>query len=170
MGMAFRDEGKREVAGTPVRRLRMTMDVEKYMAFAGEARPDSEMASGIVSAVLGAEGLPVELAAKGDLVLMTGGGDDRMATLLGSRAPPAWFGRATEGVPGQLTFLCRVEVRGLLRGMKELMREVAPAPFAVASGDPVPVLLWGSVESRICRAGAVFDVGKLRAVVERPPR
>ncbi|MGQ0613909.1 MAG: hypothetical protein ACT4PV_09255 [Planctomycetaceae bacterium] len=164
-GMTFHDEGARDAGATKVQRLRMAIDIVKYEEFIG--LPPSPLRTGVLEAMFGEDGVLFELAAKDGRVLMAAGGDAVMATVLAAKGPPPWIEAATAGIRGELTFLCRVELRAFLRGIGDALRDAFPGEtMKVAKGGEVPVLLWGSVDGRVYRAGATLNLARIKTLVD----
>ena len=160
MGMAFTSGAPRKVAGTQVYSLRMSIDAKTYAEFAGGQAAGMEPA---MAAMFGKDGLALELAAKDNLIFIATG--KLMDGMLEADKPAAWLERAAREIGGELSFLARVEMRGFMHGISELMEKMMPmmpAPTFPKGGD-LPVLLYGTVDGRIYRAGATADIGKLSA-------
>jgi hypothetical protein len=169
MGMAFRDEGTRKVGGTTVERMRMTIDVQKYLEFMG-MEEFSAGAIGSVNAAMalmfGEDGLAFELAAQdGRLFVAAGSGGKLMDHMLAADQPPAWLEGAASAIGGDLSFLVRLEMRGCTRGLTELMAKLAPEMPARAypDGKDLPVVVYGSVDGRVYRGGLTFHFDELAA-------
>lgn len=167
MGMAYRDEGKREVAGTTVERMRMTFDVQKYMAFLGldEFGPEAAGTMNAAMALMfGEDGLVFELAARERrLFVAAGAGGKLMDAMLQAKKAPAWLEGTASAIGGELGFLVRVEVRRCARGFSELMAKLMPGlPFpAYPDGEDLPVVLYGAIDGRVYRGGLRFDLDEL---------
>ena len=60
-------------------------------------------------------------------------------------------------------FLARVEMRSFMHGVWELMEKMMPGmpTQTFQEGGDLPLLLYGTVDGRVYRAGAIADVGRL---------
>jgi len=168
MGMAFRSEGSRKVAGTTVERMRMTIDVQKYMEFLGMEELDAEVmgsTSAALALMLGEDGLAFELAAQKERLFISVGGSQIMDHMLAPDEPPAWLEGTAAAIGGELGFLVRLEVRGCARGVSEMMAQLTPGMPAKAypDGKDLPVVLYGSVDGRVYRGGLTCNLAELAA-------
>jgi hypothetical protein len=169
VGMGFSNEGSREVAGTNVERMRMTFDVQKYLEFLGLEGFPPEMlglTSAALALMLGEDGLLFEMAARGDSVFVAVAPDKGlMDGMLQRDAPPAWLEGTAAAIGGELGFLVRLEMRGCMRGVSEMMAKLAPEMPVAAypEGKDLPVLLYGTVDGRVYRGGLTAHLGELAA-------
>ncbi|MHC4133966.1 MAG: hypothetical protein ACYS0K_03160 [Planctomycetota bacterium] len=169
MGLAFRSEGSREVAGTTVERMRMTIDAQKYIEFLGMEELGAEAigsASAVLALMLGENGLAFELAAQENRVFFAAGpGGELMDSMLAADDPPAWLEGTAAAIGGELGFLVRLEVRGCMRGASEMIARLAPGMpgRAYPGGEDLPVVLYGSVDGRVYRGGMTCNLGELAA-------
>jgi hypothetical protein len=169
IGMEFREQGTREVAGTTVERMRMTFDVQKYCEFLG-MEPFDTRALGTLNAALalmfGEDGMAFELAArKNRIFIVTGSGGGLMDRMLTADEAPAWLEGTAAAIGGDLGFLVRLEMRGCTRGISEMMQKLVPGmPARVyPSGKELPVVLYGCVDGRVYRGGMTCDLGEIAA-------
>ena len=171
MGMAFQSEGSRKVAGTTVERMRMTMDVQKYMEFLGMEDLGAEaigQASMALALVLGEKGMAFEMAAQEDrLFFAAGAGEELMDRMLAADEPPAWLEGTAAAIGGELGFLVRLEMRGCMRGVSEMIARLAPGMpgRAYPDGEDLPVVLYGTVDGRVYRGGMTGNLAKLAAFI-----
>lgn len=168
MGMEVKSEGSREVAGTKVERMRMTIDVQKYMEFLGLEEYGPEAAGGLNAAMalmFGEDGLVFELAAREKRLYIAAGPSGLMDHMLGADDPPPWLEGTAAAIGGELAFLIRLEMRGCMRGVSEMMAELMPGMPApsYADGKDLPVVLYGSIDGRVYRGGLTCNLADLAA-------
>jgi len=168
MGMAFQSEGSRKVAGTTVERMRMTIDVKKYIEFLGMEDLGVAAIGGTNQALalmFGEDGLAFELAAQENRLFISAGGSQLMDSMLAADEPPAWLEGTAAAIGGELGFLVRLEMRGCMRSASEMIARLAPGMpgRAYPAGEDLPVVLYGSVDGRVYRGGMTCNLGELAA-------
>jgi hypothetical protein len=92
--------------------------------------------------------------------------------MLEAAEPPPWLEGTTAAIGGELAFLLRLEMRGCMRGISEMVAELMPGMPAPTypEGKDLPVVLYGSVDGRVYRGGLTCNLAELAAFFrEEPP-
>jgi hypothetical protein len=164
IGMSFKDEGERDVAGVKVRRVRITIDGEKFAAVAGVPAAQVDM---FVALLFGTGGINLDLAAAGgNLVMVVGREDSLAAAVFGASEPNPTMRAARAEARGDLGFLVHVELRGLVKGIAALAAKVGKTMPAIPDGPPAPLTFYGSRENRTYRFGLHVDAEQVKGVVK----
>ena len=164
-----------EVAGIPIRHIRMNMDVEKMMAVnpaMGEAPPEAiEAMKGMFAKMFGEEGMLMHAAAVNGNVVMVMGNQALLASVLrrmasGEVATDGALAHAIREAGGKPTFLMHMELRAMLAGTLDMARGLMPPEQADAiptmpEGGPIPLLLYGTTDGRYASGGYVMDAGAI---------
>jgi hypothetical protein len=107
-------EEKIDAKGAFARRLRITADPEK-LAEGDAARAD---------ALLGPDGLPVEIVARGDVVLVAWGEEGLGPRVIGSSKPPDALARRISELGGNLRFFAAVDIDAFMDGLRGIAEQV----------------------------------------------
>ena len=154
------DEGSREVEGVDVRRLRLTLDLEKLKVL---NRIDKPMSVDAMHKIVGDDGIVLDLAAKGDnFVLVVDGKGELMGEVLAASAVPAGVQQALDHIGGDVRFLMHLDMRAHITGLSKLS---AKAP-AVAEGGPLPITIYRTNEGRVYRGGMRVQFAEMAAFLK----
>ncbi len=158
LGITLKDEGERKTGNAMLRRLRLQFDSKKFL---GGVEPPAAL-----TALFG--GAVCDLASTEDRLLVAWDKKPGIAErMLESRSPPKALQEVLDRIPGDLSFLLRVELRPFLRGFADFARTFEhnkPIP-QIPEGDAAALTVYATRHDRTHRLGVRFDTEELGAVI-----
>jgi hypothetical protein len=165
-----------KVAGVDVHTYELTFDLEAMMKMqgqTGDVPPKMlEQMSGMMKMFFGGDAMKMHLASVDNKLLMTMGGEARMAAAIesvrqGGGKASAAIQSGLEKTGGKPTFLLNVDVRLLLQQIMPMIAEMTEKEMpTVPEGGALPIMVWGKHDGRVYGGGLKVDVGGIVQLVE----
>lgn len=169
-GVTITGPESRELDGFTLAQFHVDVDSKAIVGMMGEKAAAPEMIPAfdkLMSRMIGANGMRVVYATKGDELVQIVGGDDAYlhrslaAMNESARKPPRDVQSMLERVAtSNPCFVGQVDVARYFDTIMEVVAAMAPSEKSAAKkSPPAPMLFYGGIDGRVWRGGTSFDIG-----------